>query len=118
MKQKLKYLVARFFGLFPTKLPVGIAEFDKWATEVIELAQFPVNDSMKFTVATMVLHAKSTAAYSSKEYFVTSLIKAAANQVAAQMIQDLKLKQMEEAKRAAEAQTLLSETVSSNGSIQ
>jgi hypothetical protein len=63
---------------------------------------------MRFTIATMIWHLSPTESSKSKEYFASALIKAAANQVAGQVINELKAKQLaaeEEAKKAAEIQS-------------
>lgn len=88
----------RLLAFFPTKLPSGLQEFDMWAEDIIDLYQAPNNDSVKFTLAVMVLHLDSTTAYKPKEYFGRSLFKGMANQVVSQIIQDLKTKQQDEAK--------------------
>ena len=88
-------LFKHLLSFFPSALPSGLAEFHKWADEVIHLAGAPNNDSVKFAVATMILHADSTAAFKPKHFFVKSLKKSMANQVAAGLMQDLKQKQQE-----------------------
>lgn len=88
-------LIKHLLSLFPSALPNGLTEFHKWSNEVIELAGAPNNDSIKFAVATMILHADSTAAFKPKHFFVKSLKKSMANQVAAGLMQELKLKQQE-----------------------
>lgn len=106
MIQKLKLVFKRALGLVPTKLPQGMTEFHLWADSVIELAGLPNNDSTKFSVATMILHLPPTDAYKAKEYFVRSLIKAAANQIAHGTMTELKEKQVklaEQEKANAEA---------------
>lgn len=102
--KRLRYLVKRFFGLFPSRLPIGMTEFKEWADSVLELAKLPANDSMYFALATAVLHADSLAAYKSKEYFVRTLLKGAANQIAAAQMQELKERQIQRAKEEAARQ--------------
>lgn len=96
------FKVARSY--FPSKLPVGMSEFDAWADSIIELSgQFADVDSMKFAIASIVIHLPPTRSSVPKSYFVKSMRKSAANQVASQFFQDIKLKQMEAAKAAQEA---------------
>jgi hypothetical protein len=102
MKNKLKKAVSRFRALFPSRLPQGVTEFETWSDSIIELYGAPNNDSVKFSIAVMVLHLPSTTAYKSKEFFGRSLYKAMSNQVVSQVIQDLKTKQ-EQAKQAEAA---------------
>lgn len=77
----------------PQKLPQGVTEFNAWAGDIISHYGLPDNDSVRFMLATMILHAKEDAAYLSKEYFGKRALKSAANQVAAGVMQDLKEKQ-------------------------
>lgn len=93
--QKLKRQVERVKALFPTALPNGMSEFHEWANSIISLYSFPDNDSLRWTLANMIMHAPSEAAYKSKHYFASRVKKAMANQVAAQVVQDLKQKQAE-----------------------
>lgn len=98
------------------RVPVGMAEFEVWAADIIALSGLPDNDSMRWTLATMILAAKSDAAYVSKEDWVALLIKAAANQVASQVMQDLKEKQRAEWDAKQKAEVISVEPVASNGS--
>lgn len=104
----MKRFILRLLALLPTSLPKGVIEFETWANSIIELADMPNNDSMKFTLATMILHLDSTSAYKPKEFFIRSLKKAGSNQIAAQIMHDLKTKQQEEMKAQA-AQPVVSQ---------
>lgn len=98
-KQKNSYLET------PISLPQGIKEFDTWAKSIIEAYKLPDNDSVLFMLATMILHAKETDAFLSREYFGLRARKSAANQVAAGIMQELKVKQakqIEDEKKALE----------------
>lgn len=104
---------------FPSKLPVGVAEFDKWANSIIYLSgHYADLDSMKFALATMIMHLGAQKASISKQYFVRSLRKTASNQVAAQIFQDIKEKQKAQQAAAAESaavvDTLIKEDTSEN----
>lgn len=91
LKQILSY--------FPQSLPVGMSQFDQFATDIIELAgPYADKDSMRWAIASQIMH--SSTSKLSKQYFVRSLRKAAANQVASQVFNDIKTKQAEEAKAA------------------
>jgi hypothetical protein len=90
---KLKFVVNYLTSFFPTPLPVGIAEFDTWALSILNLTSFPDNDSTRFSLAVMVLHMDSTTASKPRQYFARALHKAGANQIASQVVQDLKQKQ-------------------------
>jgi hypothetical protein len=101
----MRLIIKRLLSLFPTKLPVGMTEFHKFANEVIELSgKYADDDSMKFAIASQVMHLGAQTSSAPKNYFVRSLRKAAANQVASQVFQDVKIKQQEAAKQAAAAE--------------
>lgn len=89
-------------SFFPTSLPHGATEFNTWADDILSLAKCPDNDSTRFALAVMILHCGSTEAYKPKHFFVSCLNKAAANEVANDVAQGFKRKQMEEAKQEAE----------------
>lgn len=101
MKQ-INRLLKLLLAFIPTALPVGRAGFDAWADSIIFITgEYADKDSMKWAMASMIQHAGSTRGYIPKMFFILSLRKAAANQIAAQVFQDIKLKQ-EEAKKAAD----------------
>lgn len=78
----------------PTKLPVGLAEFNMWADSIIELGgQYADQDSLRFAIASMVIHLPAGTGTIPKNHFVKGLRKSAANQVASQVFQDIKAKQ-------------------------
>lgn len=102
---------------FPTKLPVGMNEFNAWADSVIELSgKFADDDSLRFALASMVIHADAKHGSFPKAKFVAQLRKSAANQVASQVFQDIKVKQAEAAKQA-EATALL-DRATANGTTE
>lgn len=102
MSKKLSLLIKQLLSYFPSKLPVGRTAFTKWADDIIELAgELADRDSIEFVLSSAIQHASSNRGYVPKNYFVNTLIKAAANQVAAQVFQDVKIKQQEAAKLAA-----------------
>ena len=61
-----------------------------WTDSIITLAGFPVNPSFRQATLTMILHLGPTIAYKSKFYFVLSLRKAAANQIAYELVQSIR----------------------------
>lgn len=113
----MKLLAKRFLSLFPTKLPVGMSEFETWSNSVVELSgKFADDDSMKFAIASQIMHLGAQKSSVPKNFFVRSLRKAAANQVASQVFQDIKIKQQEAAKAAQAADTATNDKATSNGS--
>ncbi len=91
---KLNKIVNKLLSYFPTSLPVGLTEFNKWADSIIELSgKFADEDSMKWAISSQIMHLGPQRSSVPKNYFVQSLRKAAANQVAGQVFQDIKTKQ-------------------------
>lgn len=93
MKEKLKRYWRLFKAYFPSPLPQGVAAFETWAADIIDLYGFPDNDSLRFALAATVVHLREGRAYVPKRYFGLILMKGAATQVAGQVMQDLKAKQ-------------------------
>lgn len=120
----MKLFFRKLLMRFKTPLPQGLTEFESWSDSIIEAFDVPNNASVKFSLATMVLHLGQTESRKAKAYFGACLRKAAANEVAAFVMQDLKAKQkaaQKEAeekeakeKQAAEATSAPTELVPSN----
>lgn len=85
--------IRRLLALRKTPLPQGVTEFDVWADDIIDLYDMPNNDSIKFALATNVMHLKPTESHVPKAYFGAVLRKGAATQVAHQVMQDCKARQ-------------------------
>lgn len=103
MKQ-VKLFIRHLLSFLPTKLPVGVPQFESFANDIIELSgPYADKDSMRFAIASMVIHADHKAASLSKNYFVVRLRKSAANQVASQIFQEIKVKQESQQKAEATA---------------
>lgn len=103
----MKLVLKRLLSRLPTPLPVGLTAFHAWADEIIELSgNFADEDSMKYAIANNLIHLSHTTAFKPKHYFVSTLRKAAANQVASQVFMDIKVKQEEKQKAASEAAKL------------
>lgn len=93
MKQLTKIL-RLILSYVPTPLPVGITQFNAFADSVIELSgEYADRDSLRFAIASMIIHADHKIAALSKQYFVKRLRKSAANQIASQVFQDIKAQQ-------------------------
>lgn len=99
---KAKNLFKKALNYYPTALPQGMLEFDDWANDILDTYALPNNDSTKFMLATMILHLGNTDAYKPKRYFGLASLKAASNQIASGVMQDLKQKQADRAKSLAE----------------
>ena len=104
----MRLILIRTLSYVPTRLPVGLAEFNAWADSIIGLLgpgfdNVP-KDDLYFVLATIVMHLPSGKDSVPKAYFVRSIRKGAANQVAGQIFQEVKKRQAEqEAKKQAEA---------------
>lgn len=103
----MKLFIKRLLSRIATPLPVGITEFDQWAESIIELSgEFADKDSMKFAIASNLIHLDHKIAKMPKAYFVNTLRKAAANQVASAVFQSIKLSQDTKRKEAEEVAKL------------
>lgn len=110
----MKQLIKKTLSYIPTPLPIGMTEFDTWANSILDLSgRFADDDSLKFALASMIIHLGPQRSAVPKNYFVRSLKKGAANQVASQIFQDIKSKQQAalEAAKAAEVTAATTEVV-------
>lgn len=102
MKQ-VKLAVKRILSYLPSKLPVGVTEFNSFAQDILDLSgNYADKDSMTFAIASMVIHLPAGKGYASKNHFIQGLRKSAANQVASQVFQDIKTRQEAVLKKQAE----------------
>ena len=101
---KSKRYFAILKGFIPGRLPVGVTEFDAWAQSILDTYPMPTSDltSLKFTLASIIMHLGPQKAYVSKFYFYLTINAAAAKQVAGHTFYTLK-KQQEDAAKAATA---------------
>jgi len=85
----------RFFGqeIDINTVPIGLDEFYRWCEEVLALTRLPHNDSMRFALASIVLESKEIL---TREHAAQRLVKAAQNQLAAFVFNDIKAKRMAE----------------------
>src|ERR1019366_2761482 len=110
----MKLLLKRLLSYLPTKLPVGLTEFNTWADSIMELSgQYADSNSMRFAIASMVIHLPSGTGAISKNHFVKGLRKSAANQVASQVFQDVKQRQKEATVQPAGTSECLTQTTKS-----
>lgn len=103
MKEKLLKLMWQVRGLFPSPLPVGVAEFEEWAESIMNTYSIPTYDrtSIRFALATMIINSGMLETSRPKYKFVLALRAAAAKEVAGGIFHKIKLEQKERA--AAEA---------------
>lgn len=89
--------------------------FESFVDEIIELSgPYADRDSMMFAVASIIMHLPPQRSSVPKNYFVRSLRKVAANQVAGQAFQDVKTRQAEAQKAAQEAEKQAQQDAASN----
>lgn len=119
MKQ-LRFILRYLFSFLPERLPVGTTTMEKFMLDIIELAGgYADKDSMRYAIASMMIHAPAHYGMISKHYFIVRLRKSAANQIASQVFQEIKLKQAElEAKAKQEAEDTAKNKAVSNGQQQ
>lgn len=95
-------------------LPVGMQEFEEFAQRILaKSGKYADEESMKYALAVAILHADATKGSLPDSYFIDRLRKAAANQVASQVFQDIKNKQEAAAKLKQAEATANAETVAS-----
>lgn len=103
---KAKKLFKQLRGFFPSALPTGTTAFNAWADDIAATYFMPTEnvDSIRYTLASIIMHLGPTAAYRSKFYFALVIRSGAAKQVAGSVFQDIKIRQQELAKAEAAAQ--------------
>lgn len=101
----LKRIWNRITAYIPTQLPIGVREYNAWADSVLALTNLPDNESTRFALASTIPHQPLTKALLPRIYFARLLIKAAANQVAFGVMEEMKAAQQAriEAEKLAEA---------------
>ena len=76
----------------PRPLPMGMKEFEEWSTRIISGALIPTEDetSLKAALAAMLMALGPTEDHKPDSFFIHSLRKAAANEVAHSVFQKIK----------------------------
>lgn len=101
---KIKIILKKIRAFFPSALPTTMDELNAYTEEVLEVWGISTQDSYRHAIATMIMHLGPTTAYKSKIYFVLSVKKAMANQLA-----HAKIKELNEAQQKREAAAKLEE---------
>lgn len=84
-------------------LPIGRTQFMEWSDRIISLAHVDATpESLRFSLAAMLMHLGPTEAFREDAYFILSLRKAAVNQTAHAILSEIKDAQ-EAMKNQAEA---------------
>jgi SNF2 family DNA or RNA helicase len=115
---KLKSILNWLLTFLPSPLPVGVKEFESWSSSIIQAYGLPDNDSVRFALATQIMHLGPTEANKPRRYFGLCLLKGAATQVAYGVMGELKEKQKreEEARQKAAQDELSRQEISSTAS--
>lgn len=117
---KLKLLWTKAQAFFPSAVPIGRTAFDVWADSIIQPWGFPDNESLRFALASMVMHLGPTDAFKPRWYFVKTLRTAMAKQVASTVFVEIKEKQQAAEAKAArdkitQAEATATTAAASNG---
>lgn len=100
----MKRIINLLLSSIPRALPVGMTQFETWAERIMsQTGKFADENSMKFALASILIHADAKHGALPDKYFTDRLRKSAANQVASQVFQDVKQKQAEELAKQQEA---------------
>ncbi len=112
----VKRLLKQLRGFLPSRLPNGMGAFDTWANDIADTYTLPTQDrdSIRFALATIIMHLGQTAAFRSKWYFVLMLRSSAAKQVAGNVFHEIKLKQQAAQAAAQHAEATALTAVASN----
>jgi hypothetical protein len=105
IKQKVALKLKQLAGYWPTDLPVGMTDLENFASDIFETYDIPDKRSYRHAVATMIMHLGPQTNKVPKMYFVKSIRKAMANQIAFEKIQAIKEEEkaeMEAVKKEAE----------------
>lgn len=97
----------------PTPLPRGMAEFNDWAQSIIEVYGLPDNDSVRWGLATMIMHldvSKQKDDRVPKAYFAKLCWIGASKQVAGAVFVEIKEKAEAASKVASEPKPEVTQT--------
>jgi hypothetical protein len=89
-------LIKWFLAWLPYPLPKGMTEFNGWVEDIAQLSGLPYNDRLKNVIAQFILMLPPDTAFYSKRRLSNQIRKAAANQVAGEVLQ------LEQEKKKAE----------------
>lgn len=81
-------LVNWLFSFIPRSLPTGMSEFDSWVYDIVRVSGLPDNDSTRRVAAQFLMFVGRTKAHLSIRAIAIELRKAAALQIANQVIKD------------------------------
>lgn len=75
-------------------LPMNMPQFEDWSRRIIREASLPTDniDTQQFALAGLILQSSPTEFFRPDEYYVNALRKSASDQLAMQVIEDLREK--------------------------
>lgn len=110
----------RLRGFFPKALPTGMTELNAYTDWILETYDLPKFPSYRQSVAAMIMHLGTHVTAKPPRFFARGIKKAMANQVAYEVIQEIR--QEEKKKNEAVVQSLTQEAktdkVTPIGSVQ
>ncbi len=115
----MKLAFKRLLAYLPTKLPLGMAEYEQFVKDIRSLLDSRLDalpdDDISFVIAANITHGGPTVDRLPKQRFVRVINAAAAKQVAGQAFQDIKKRQLaaSEAAKLKQAEDTAAETAQS-----
>jgi CRISPR/Cas system CMR-associated protein Cmr5 small subunit len=89
------FLLKLVYRFIPSKIPTGVEELEKFSKDIIDLYKFPDFPSYHHAIATMIMHLGPLQNTVTRHYVARGIQKSMANQVAYQVIQNIKQKEKE-----------------------
>lgn len=83
-------LLRTLLSFIPRRLPTGMTSFNKWVSDVVFISDLPDNASTRHLAATFIMHTPPKVVFLSIRHIASQLSKAAAYQVAQEVIKDSK----------------------------
>lgn len=97
--QKLKKFCSKLKGFVPSKLPISAEEFEVFVSQIFSTYDIPDLPSYRHALASMIMHQGPLTHKVPHQFFYRSIKKAQANEVAFNIIQDIKNADKEKLKK-------------------
>jgi hypothetical protein len=91
-----KLLKRHFLHRIPTPLPIGKSAFENWAADILDVNDVPNKDDYKHALAAMIIQAPVGQYLRAKRSFVKALRKSQANQVAVEVMKEIRQREKEQ----------------------
>lgn len=92
----MKRIINNLAAKLPSRLPRSQEEHQEWASSIIALSELEDSETLRHALASLIMHLSPVTTSCPKAYFVRSLQKAVVNDVAFNVLQQLKQKAIEE----------------------